>query len=169
MASWRPGVTDLATATPGRTITESAETAAWIGEAVAEVVAEVGHFDVAKAVNADADPAEQVTLGDLARTAATLRAAYFAERRAPDQGTYGPDGYATGLAAELHARYRDALARLRSWVDRLDAGGTATVSGSGRLGSITLEGAWPAPWAGDVWYAPVEGGGDPIPWTDPLP
>lgn len=112
-ATWAPTVADVAALVQGwsHAVTDDA-IIPLIDQAVVEVVAEVDYFNPTAAVNAAADLADQVLLGDLARNAAALRAAYQ---------------WASGLGPEidleftrsLHARFMDAMERLLRQAARL--------------------------------------------------
>ena len=91
-----------------------------IDQVCQDVIGEVGPFDPARVVNPSAPPSDQVSLGDLARRAATLGAASQIEDSLfPEQQTsfVGVDSTAS---SHLFARYRRALERLAEQVRRLD-------------------------------------------------
>lgn len=124
MVSWAPGVEDVSGLVQGWAhAADISGVVPLIDQAAAEVVGEVGSFNPSLEINPEAPQSDRITLGDLARNASALRAAYH---------------WASGLAPELsvdftpslHARYLDALARLRSHVNRLTASSNRRVLGS---------------------------------------
>lgn len=81
-----------------------------INVAVNEVTAEAGDFDPTAVINPSAAEGDQVTLGDLASDAASIRAAHlWASSIAPEMVAATPD-----LTRELYARFVDAVARLKN-------------------------------------------------------
>lgn len=127
MVSWEPTPPDVKSVIPQRlngqpfseTTTPNVEqVAAIIGDLVGEVIGEVGSFDPSDVLNPSAPPADQVTLGDLAKRAAQLGAASQIEDSFfPEQQTnavYGAEQ--DGGNQHLYARYRRALELLRGAV-----------------------------------------------------
>jgi hypothetical protein len=148
MPGWSPSAADLETANPGRVYeSDDPYVAGWIQSAVLEIVAEVGDFDDTIVINPSAAVADQVTVGDLAREAASLRAAYLAERRNPEQSTGGLEGYTTGIGAELYARYVEALARLKGWARSVNGRRRSTPY----VTSVPLRRAQPVIYGDTVW------------------
>jgi hypothetical protein len=131
VASWSPEVPDVSGLVQGwQHAADLAGVQPLIDQATVEVVGEVGRFDPTTVINPDAPESDWITLGDLARNAAALRAAYqWASGLAPE--------FAAELTPSLHARYLDALTRLRRHIN-----GAAPGEG------IPLAGSLPAPgWA----------------------
>lgn len=117
--TWAPDVDDVLALVQGwRHAGHQSDVEPLIRQATVEVVGEVDYFDPAVIINPDADADDQVTLGDLARNAAALRAAYqWASGLAPELSVANLDHIPS-----LHARYLDAVARLRRHVQQAHGG-----------------------------------------------
>lgn len=135
MAQWAPAVDDVARLVPTRAVTSlgrqpsftddtvpsSDQVEDLVVQAVGDVVASVGSFDPDAVINpADVIRGQEaVTLGDLARTAASLDAAALVEM------TFFADQISEGRSSydQLDERYRLALARLIEAVTEVASGG----------------------------------------------
>lgn len=110
MVSWTPSPADATNLISAwQAAADDSVVVGLITSAVAEVVGEVGDFDASHPINPSSDEADQVTLGDLARDAAAIRAAHqWASGIAPELND--PE-----FVRALYARYRDQLERLKRW------------------------------------------------------
>lgn len=140
--SWTPSPADVKAVIPQRVAGEafSATTSptadqvtSIIADVTAEVVGEVGPFDSTTVLNPTAPAEDQISLGDLAKRAATLGAASQVEDSFfPEQQTsVGPYGVESdGGNQHLYARYRRAL-------DILKRHAAAAIGVESFTGSIT--------------------------------
>jgi hypothetical protein len=145
MPSWAPTVAQVSALVPTRagqavfdadTIPTAAQVASIIGQICDEVVSEVGGFDPTVITNPQ-DPGDPVTLGDLAKWAATLGAATYVELGFYPEQQPGENQGAGGI---LYTRYQTALTRLRAAVDAIRNG---RQGGPGPLGSFPPADCWP--------------------------
>lgn len=127
MTSWAPTHQEVHGVIPARAEPEGfsdtsrpsvADVMSVVGQIVSEVVAEVGAFDPATTISDPADTETPVTLGSMARWAATLGAAATLEAGFfPEQQQLGD----TSVSTILYARYTAALARLKATIAGLTA------------------------------------------------
>lgn len=117
-AAWAPTPDEIHAVIPARagsgfsttTRPSVAEVMVVVAQIVADVVSEVGAFDPSTVISDASDPDDQVTVGDMARWAASLGAAsaiegaFFPEQQ--QSGDQSPGGV-------LYQRYKDALARFK--------------------------------------------------------
>lgn len=142
MVSWEPAPEDVKGEIPTRvngqpftdeTVPTVTQVRTIIRSVVAEVIGEAGSFDPTDVINPDAPAVDQITLGDLAKDAATLGAAsrvedsFFPEQQNPT-GHYGVAGEGGGNQ-HLYARYRRAVDLLKDQAARF-RGSTGPFSGS---------------------------------------
>jgi hypothetical protein len=140
-ASWTPSPADIKAVIPQRldgeafsatTVPTVDQVEGIISDLVGEVVGEVGPFDPTVVLNPNAPADDQITLGALAKRAATLGTAsqiedsFFPEQQTP-VGAYGVEQ--DGGNQHLYARYRRSVDLLRRHVDAI-AGTAQEFSGS---------------------------------------
>ncbi|WP_108665152.1 hypothetical protein [Euzebya rosea] len=111
MATWTPTPDDIRSLLPSWANAIQDDLAGAVAvRATADVGADVGAFDPTRPINPRAAASDRITLGDLARNAAALRAAQqWASGYMPERA-----GATAGIVQQLQDRYTEAVERLRT-------------------------------------------------------